>query len=109
MCLNVPQPINSPFHHRIGGGGGDGLAKALDLRMQELILSNRMVGAKGDGDDEGDSSLSGEAVRNTNDRRTDPNTSCICERASERERERERERVLGLLGFQYVGKWEETR
>jgi hypothetical protein len=39
-----------------------------------------VVGAKGDGDDEGDSSLFGEAVRNTSDRRTDPNMSCICER-----------------------------
>jgi hypothetical protein len=47
--------------------------------MQELILSTRVVGAKGDGDDDGDSSLSGEAVRNTSDRRTDPNMSCICD------------------------------
>ena len=62
--------------------------------MQELILSTRVVGAKGDGDDEGDSSLSGEAVRNTNDRRTDPNISCICERASERKRE-----YWGYRGF----------
>jgi hypothetical protein len=80
--------------------------------MQELILSTRVVGAKGDGDDEGDSSLSGEAVRNTNDRRTDPNISCICERASERAREREKEKEYwGYWGFSMwaLGKSEETR
>ena len=47
--------------------------------MQELILSTNGNGSgecDGDGDD-GESSLSGGAVRNTSDRRTDPNMSCI--------------------------------
>ena len=45
--------------------------------MQELILSTIGNGnGNGDGDD-GESSFSGGAVRNTSDRRTDPNMSCI--------------------------------
>lgn len=66
--------------------------------MQELILSTRVVGANGDGD--GDSSLSGGAVRNTSDRRTDPNMSCI--------RERERKYWDRCL-FQSLGMSEKTR
>lgn len=57
----------------MGGNGGDaseGLEKTLDLRMQELILSTRVPPGEA-------SSFSGE-VRNTSDRRTDPNMSCIC-------------------------------
>lgn len=51
-----------------GNGGGEGFEKTLDFRIEALILSTRVTG---------DSSLSGGA-RNTSDRRTDPNMSCIC-------------------------------
>lgn len=54
-----------------GGGGGEGLEKTLDLRMQELILSTKV----GTGEDS--SLLSAGGGRNTSDRRTDPNMSCI--------------------------------
>ena len=61
------------------------MEKTLDLRMQELILSTIGNGnGNGDGDD-GESSFSGGAVRNTSDRRTDPNISCICLCIRERE------------------------
>lgn len=71
----APQPISSPFRHRIEGavaslgisGGGEALEKTLDLRMQELILSTRVPGEV--------SSPSGD--RRTSDRRTDPKMSCI--------------------------------
>lgn len=69
----------------MGGGEGDGgargdegLEKTLDLRMQELILSTKVkVGPPPTPIGEGESSPSGEEVRNTSDRRTDPNMSCI--------------------------------
>lgn len=79
---NAPRPINWPFLHEIGGGistvvggGGEeeGLIRALDLRMQEVILSARTPG-KGGWFSWLSSSPGG---RKTRDRRTDPKKSCI--------------------------------
>ena len=81
---NAPRPINWPFLHEIGGGvsaaeggwgGGEeeGLMRALDLRMQEVILSARAPGNGG-----WFSWLSSSpGGRKTRDRRTEPKKSCI--------------------------------
>lgn len=65
----------------IDGGGGEGLAKTRDLRMQELIFSTNVgdddAAADADADDDDDDSSFSAPVRKTSDRRTDPNMSCI--------------------------------
>lgn len=80
----APQPINSPFRHRIGGDiftdGEMCLLKTRELRMQELNLSTKFPPENGVGEFAVCESLVDSAVvHNTIDRRTEPKRSCIGE------------------------------
>lgn len=80
----APQPINSPFRHRIGGDiftdGEMCLLKTRELRMQELNLSTKFPPENGVGEFAVCASVVDSAVvRNTIDRRTEPKRSCIGE------------------------------